>query len=364
MRQALHFSTFGLIWFFAGPAVSADAPTSAEPVSDGLNMITFLNQEHPGNRVGYRLHEHLPLVAGAVSSNVDDAGIDAEATERLIESFAARPGVLIHKRPVTEEGWIPQNWTFYFAPVEDGLEILWVVETKDAGLNRFYAAQQCFRMGGVTSAEWRRKIAETPAFSEYDLWARQESAGETLTSLSFYRRGGRWTAVPADRTRMAARTPLGRELEAAAPKLDVLAVLDPGHEGRFIDDVDSGLMTRVSEGRLWLCGLYWEGATHVSNHHSADCLHATVNLGPIPPHAKRAIKGRIYWKKGAKEELYEQWLREFGQEKWLAALAGVYSFHGTPHPEIFLTCRGRKGGSGVLQVIDSPGAHDHSARTH
>ncbi len=292
--------------------ISADQP---EGVSE--NFVTFLNELHPGNRIGYRIHEHLPLVAGAVPTSNDGAGIDPDEVEGMILEFSKAAGVHKIKRPVTEEGWIPQDWAFYFVPTEDGIDVLWVVETKDLGLPEYYSAQQCFRMSGKTNADWRKNIAQTPAFSEYDLWEaiEKESPGEKLKSLSFFRVGDSWSSFPAKRKKTISRTPTGVELETAAQlsEGEVQSILDPKHPADFIIDSDNGLMTRSNLEGDWLSGIYWEGTTHLSNHHPADCLHAIVNLGPIPPNSRKAIRGKIYWMQGNPHDLLAHWQSDFGQ---------------------------------------------------
>ena len=277
------------------------------------DMLTMEHPRHTDNRIGYRLHEHLPLVAGTASEHGEDAAPAPAEAELLIAEFSRRPGVLVYERAVTEEGWVPQDWTFYVAPREDGFDLLWCVRARDQGLHAFYAAQQCFRMSGATNIPWRQTVALTPAFSEYDLWARQEASGTGYTSLSYFRRGNAWEAVPPVRQRMGARTPLGRALESAGPleEEEVLEILDPKHDGVFLEDVDNGLITRSSVDGKWICGMFWERTTHVSNHHPADCLHATVNLGPLPPHGLRAVRGRIYWNDLSRDNLLEQWKHEF-----------------------------------------------------
>jgi hypothetical protein len=116
--------------------------------------------------------------------------------------------VLIHTRPVREDGWAPQEWTYYFAPTSDGFDLLWVVKTFDEGLNEFYCVQQCFRMSGRTNEAWRREIAETPAFSEYDYWSAQEQRGESPTSLSYALINRDWRPMPATHDHVAYRTAL------------------------------------------------------------------------------------------------------------------------------------------------------------
>jgi hypothetical protein len=60
-----------------------------------------------------------------------------------------------------------------------------------------------------------------------------------------------------------------------------------------------------------VCGIYLERTTHISDHHVADCLHTYVNIGPIPPHGKRAIRGKIYWMKASKDNLFTLWQKDW-----------------------------------------------------
>ena len=286
--------------------------------TQSINFLSFENNLLPGNRIGYRLHEHAPLTAGGAPRDATEAGIDSADAAALEDLFQGRTGVFRHVRTVTEEGWVPQKWTFHLAPAEDGVEILWVIETTETGLPKFYSAQQCFRLGGITNQAWRRRIAEAPAFSEYDLWTRQAREGRQPTSLSFVLRGGRWEEVPPISKRLVSATPLGVELALLGKSsAEILEVLDPLHEGALDREVDAGLVARAASEAKWICALYWDRATHVSHHHPADCLHVIVNLGPIPPHGKRAIRGRIYWLRGGLDDLYQKWRREFAVKESL-----------------------------------------------
>ena len=51
------------------------------------------------------------------------------------------------------------------------------------------------------------------------------------------------------------------------------------------------MRTNLENARV--AGLFWERTSHVTNHHPADCLHTVVNIGDIPPHGKRAVRGKI-----------------------------------------------------------------------
>jgi len=172
-------------------------PTSVEllpPKRPGARQIfvSLLNRSHPRNRIGYRLFEHKPFVYGTVpkSSERHIETITASALER---QFAARHAVFVHTVDVTDkDGWVPQVWTYYIAPVADGFDLLWVITTNNEGLNEYYVTQQCFRFSGKTNEQWRLAIAKTPAFSEYDLWQKQDAEKLSRTSLSFVRRNNRY----------------------------------------------------------------------------------------------------------------------------------------------------------------------------
>jgi len=63
----------------------------------------------------------------------------------------------------------------------------------------------------------------------------------------------------------------------------------------------------------WVTGLYWQRTSHVTVHHPADCLHAIVNIGGIPPHSRRAIRGKIYWFAGDKRDLLKHFQCDFAK---------------------------------------------------
>ncbi|OHE88510.1 MAG: hypothetical protein A3G75_09585 [Verrucomicrobia bacterium RIFCSPLOWO2_12_FULL_64_8] len=178
-----------LLVVFPSPGLlRAVSPIAISGILMNGDFACFTNRLHPGNKIGYRFHEHRPFVFGEVP--VKDTTTDAAM--KLLSEFKRRDGVFTNTREIkeTDGGWVPQTWAFYLHPVEDGIEILWVISTKDAGLSEFFAVQQCFRLSGSTNEEWRHEIAEAPAFSEYDLWAKQDATGSAHTSLSWVLRQG------------------------------------------------------------------------------------------------------------------------------------------------------------------------------
>jgi hypothetical protein len=272
-------------------------------------FASFTNRKHPDNRIGYRFHEHTPLIYGDVPQRT--AETNRKQNEADPKEFGARPGVKIFHRPVTEAGWVPQDWTFYLSPVADGIEMLFVVKTGDVGLPEFYGVQQCFRLTGTANAAWRQKYARTPAFSEFDLW-RNSPAGAELVSLSGALLNGSMKSFPAGKETVGCRTTYGGEIDTqrSGGHLENLAQIGPYH-ARMLWTGGSGLIIRTSADRKWSTGLYWERATHLSDHHPADCLHAIVNIGGIAPHSQRVLRGKIYWLAGPGETLLKHWRKDF-----------------------------------------------------
>ncbi|MCC6154544.1 MAG: hypothetical protein IT367_12330 [Candidatus Hydrogenedentes bacterium] len=288
----------------ASAAGAAQTSPITATIPEGKQNATFTNALHPGNRIGYRFHEHTPLIFGDAPKDAVEAGIKSEEAAALESDFAKRSNILKKEIEIGDADWAPQTWTFYMAPVDDGVEMLWVVETKDIGLNEYYGVQQCFRLGGVTNEAWRREFAETPAFSEYDLWNVAEKDKAEKTSLSYVLRSGEWQTIPATRDPVGARTPLGIKYDTLRAGGDLNTMLKVGpYEARMLDPIDDGLITRINVDKTWVCGIYWERTSHITDHHPADCLHSIVNIGGIPPHSKRAIRGKIWWFEGILVEL-------------------------------------------------------------
>jgi len=311
-----HFCVEMTALFALWPAWSPFAvAATGSPIAISLSgqFASFTNCNHSDNRIGYRFHEHMPLAWGdvPVPGTVAERAAKTSPSPAALKRFTARPGAKIFHRRVTETGWIPQDWTFHLAPTADGIDLLWVVKTEDAGLPEFYAVQQCFRLTGVSNEGWRHKYARTPAFSEFDLWPRSP-AEAPQTSLTWVMRQRLLQQLPPRRETIGCRTPYGeaQDTRRSGGQLDRLELI--GHyQARMLWTADGGLILRTSADRKWSTGIYWERTTHVSDHHPADCLHAIVNIGGIAPHSQRTLRGKIYWLAGPGETLVNHWRKDF-----------------------------------------------------
>ncbi len=274
------------------------------------NFATMTNARHPENRIGYRFHEHEPITYGKIPESNAEAGIEPDSIDQQIASFKKQREVFIYKHEIGQsDHWARQTWTYYIRPAHDGIEMILLIETFDRGLPEYYGVQQCFRMSGTTNSEWRKEIALTPAFSEYDHW-KEATSVEERQSLTYVSRSNHWEALPPTDSTVGARTPLGGEIDKKRTGGTPMKKVGP-YRAEMLDPIDHGLITRVDSDGIWVCGIHWERTSHVTDHHPADCLHSIVNIGNIPPHSRRIIKGKIYWFEGGLEELSEKFISDF-----------------------------------------------------
>ena len=300
-----------IILFFLKFNVLAQANNSSSPIKIELvkeNFATITNTQHPANRIGYRFFEHNPISYGKVPLSNREANIDTFKISSMINKFKSKKSVFIYKYEILKDSvWSQQNWTYYMLPVEDGIEILLLVETFKRGLPEYYGIQQCFRLSGETNETWRKEIACTPAFSEYDLWDKE---GTTSISLTYVVRKNNWCGIPATKHSVGARTPIGIAIDYLRTGGKPMSEVEPYH-AKMLEPIDYGLIIRSDKKGNWVCGIYWENTSHVTNHHPADCLHSIVNIGDIPPFSKRVLRGKIYWFEGSKKELQEHFVKDF-----------------------------------------------------
>ena len=283
----------------------AQSPIEIKMARDGFATIS--NQLHKNNRIGYRFFEHSPIAYGAVPLSEEQANISSEKNALLLNDFKNKQGVFTHKEEIQKnEGWSRQDWTYYMLPVEDGIELLLEVQTYGEGLPEYYGVQQCFRMSGKTNVEWRRTVAETPAFSEYDLW----KSGNSNKSLTYVLGQDEWEMIPASEKTLGARTYIGLAIDHLRSEGNVPEKVGP-YEAKMTTAGGPGIIARMDVDEKWVCGIYWKNTSHVTDHHPADCLHSIVNIGNIPPFSSRIIRGKIYWFQGSLPDLEVHYQDDF-----------------------------------------------------
>ncbi len=312
MRSILSINLFLIISLFLNLSTQTYAQTPIHIKLVRPNFITISNDLHNNNRIGYRFHEHEPIVYGQVPLSERAANIISEKVTGMIDSFKNRNNTFTNKIEIEKsEHWARQDWTYYMTPTEDGIEILLEIKTHEEGLPEYYGVQQCFRMGGVTNEAWRQEIAQTPAFSEYDLWKKE--GGGPKTSLTYVMRNSQWEALPAGENCVGARTPIGMAVDYLRTEGNMMDKVGP-YQASMQMPIDHAPITRTDEKGKWLSGIYWEQTSHVTYHHPADCIHSIINVGNIPPRSRRVLRGKIYWFKGSKDDLFNHYKQDFLNE--------------------------------------------------
>lgn len=76
-------------------------------------------------------------------------------------------------------------------------------------------------------------------------------------------------------------------------------------------NAQGGLMLRESNDGEWVAGIAWERFLSAQGHNPWECMHLSVNVGPLAQGESRRIRGKIYLLKGTREELLERYQSDF-----------------------------------------------------
>lgn len=68
-------------------------------------------------------------------------------------------------------------------------------------------------------------------------------------------------------------------------------------------DATAGLILRVSSDGRWVTGIAWDRFLACQGHNPCDCMHLSVNLGPLRDGGSRTVQGKIYLFEGTVEDL-------------------------------------------------------------
>jgi hypothetical protein len=81
-----------------------------------------------------------------------------------------------------------------------------------------------------------------------------------------------------------------------------------------VDAVD-GLIIRESTKGDWVTGIAWDRFVSAQGHNPWECMHLSVNVGPLKRGETRTVQGRIYLFQGSKEELLKRYQADFRRKK-------------------------------------------------
>ncbi len=300
-----------------------------------MQCLTFFWKEHPRFWVGYRVlegqpetsphplpdNEHMPAVGwGAFPArsqdllSLPDSSLprklwrtsyrEKERQDHVQLAFQAYADGSAWCSVMEENGY--QQRKFFFRPVEDGVQ-MWMRLATQAPIEGSYLVQQCLRFTGAQNWSLRRHIARIPFLSELDV----QAMGHPGLTLTHVRQGGEWLMFPAQHILYA--TPLGANLGSH----DFAGQIDHGLIIRETLDrkaVPASYFRKTAPGETWdrvASGMYWERTAWVSNRHPADCVHAVIDLGPLPAGGSRTVRGKFYWIEGTKDDLLAVWSRDF-----------------------------------------------------
>ncbi len=280
--------------------------------------LTFFWKDNPNFYVGYRFIEHTPEAIAATLSHVDWLKRNVTNGEprfgNRIPLFGEcdpwRKNWMTHYTEQDVNDSVQLSFTsfsdgsaccscqdcggvqrreVFFSPDETGVALRMTLTTSVL-IPGAFCVQQCLRFTGQTNKPWRKQVAYIPFLSEFDL----QSQSSPLETLTYARQNGGWVNFGRDHS--AYHTPCG------------LPVLGTRSRGQ----IDHGLIVRESHDRKYSSGMYWERTAYVSNGHPADCVHASVDLGPLKAGETRGVSGKFYFLEGSKDELLKLWEKDYG----------------------------------------------------
>lgn len=76
-------------------------------------------------------------------------------------------------------------------------------------------------------------------------------------------------------------------------------------------DALAGILIRESIDGKWVAGIAWENFLSSQGHNPWNCMHLSVQVGPLKPSESKTIKGKIYLFRGKKEDCLEKFRTDF-----------------------------------------------------
>ena len=289
------------------------------------NYMQLRNRLHPDQMPALRYYEFDAGNQGDIPADNRSAAIDARDDEELLQQFAARPGARVtHFTAYADEGHtLPFEMHYHWAETTDGIDILLEIKTGDHGLPRWFLHDSEIGACGANNTNTDYHFA--PAFSEHMWWQREALNGfESMTGLAWVRRNNQWFNIAGGtkwsivthaqdkvkvwrKLRVDFLTEYGTAFFGPADKLPAI----PGQNLTGYLMMDNGPLVRTSWDAEWVLGTYWENTAKVYTHCYADCMHTVFNIGNIPAHSRRLLRGKIYWFRGNLNDLQAKLARNF-----------------------------------------------------
>ncbi len=77
-----------------------------------------------------------------------------------------------------------------------------------------------------------------------------------------------------------------------------------------VDAID-GLIVRRSTNRKWVTAIAWERFLSAQGHNPWECMHLSVNVGPLKQGKTRTVRGEIYLFEGSQKDALERYKEDF-----------------------------------------------------
>jgi len=172
--------------------------------------------------------------------------------------------------------------------VRDGAEMtLTVTNRSDHDWPKLASMIACFNPGPANG--------RNPQFANTDTWFHSASGLEQL-------------AIQAPRE-INYNHSLRHDIDAAADGDGRYAWSDKWPKSD-VDAID-GLIVRRSTNRKWVTAIAWERFLSAQGHNPWECMHLSVNVGPLKQGETRTVRGKIYLFEGSRKDALERYKEDF-----------------------------------------------------
>jgi hypothetical protein len=76
-------------------------------------------------------------------------------------------------------------------------------------------------------------------------------------------------------------------------------------------NAQSGVIVRESTNKKWVTAIAWRDFLSAQGHNPWECMHLSVQVGPLKPAEEKTVKGRIYLFQGLKEDCFQRYRDDF-----------------------------------------------------
>lgn len=165
----------------------------------------------------------------------------------------------------------------------------------------------------LTSYDWQEAASITPCYTPKGEQSCQAFSDGLYDRGYFYGPGGLELQADAGRPRvMHFNQDLIPALQLISPDLNFSFSIDWPTSTR---NAAAGLMIRVSDPEIipgWVSGVAWERYLGCQGYNPKNCMHLSVQVGPLAQGQTRVLHGKLYFFEGTKEDCLAKFREDFG----------------------------------------------------